>query len=336
MSQLLTCTSSTRPSDVRTGDLLFETDTNRLIFWDGIIWRVYNSDATLPGTGGDDELHYPAGIWSDSGATYYVDTAPFLHFDYKYIDGQTASDGAAEDGKVLQDKDATSSGIAFWGSRSSTHRFYSTSSVANNQLAYNDARKGFHWRKYFTGASSSQAVASLASSGTTLASETVNARVFTYFIVLGITSDENAGNYINTSSSDTQNLLTHVGGSKLMAGKSVFGMGSPSSLTPPDNGDPVIAVVRSNGDGTASGWVRGAKEGDIGAGGGRQMAVSGISGAATATFGHSMGFTSSSVYWKGVVSEILLYKSTLSSAQINTITSYLCNKYNYSHIALNV
>lgn len=336
MSQLLTCTSSTRPSDVRTGDLLFETDTNRLIFWDGIVWRVYNSDVTLPGTGGDDELHYPAGIWSDSGATYYVDTAPFLHFDYKYIDGQTASNGTAEDGKVLQDNAATSSGIPFWGSRSSTHRLYSSSSNMNNQLVYNDERKGFHWRKYYTGASGSQAVASLASSGTTLAFETVNARVFTYFIVLGVTSVENDGNYINTSSSGVSNLFTNVGSNKFMAGKSVFSMGDPNSLTPPDNGDPIIAVVRSNGNGTASGWVRGAKEGDLGPSGGRLMAVNGISGSATLKFGESMGFNGSSQYWKGVVSEILLYKSTLSSAQINTITSYLCNKYDYSHIALNV
>lgn len=336
MSQLLTCTSSTRPSDVRTGDLLFETDTNRLIFWDGIIWRVYNSDATLPGTGGDDELHYPAGIWSNSSANYYVDTAPFLHFDYKYIDGQTASNGTAEDGKVLQDNAATSSGIPFWGSRSSTHRLYSTSSNVNNQLVYNDARKGFHWRKYFSGSHSSNAIASLASSGTTLAFETLNAQIFTYFIVLGITSTENSGNYINTSSSNVSNLLTNIGTNKFMAGRSIFSIGDPNSLTPPDNGDPIIAVVRSNGNGTASAWVRGAKEGDLGSGGGRQMAVDGIGGSVVLKFGQSMGFDSSSQYWKGVVSEILLYKSTLSSAQMNAITSYLNNKYNYSNIALNI
>lgn len=46
MSTLSNCTSSTRPASPATGDTLFETDTKKIIVWNGSNWYVYNYDAS--------------------------------------------------------------------------------------------------------------------------------------------------------------------------------------------------------------------------------------------------------------------------------------------------
>ena len=46
MSTLSNCTSSTRPASPSTGDTLFETDTKKIIVWNGSNWYVYNYDDT--------------------------------------------------------------------------------------------------------------------------------------------------------------------------------------------------------------------------------------------------------------------------------------------------
>lgn len=44
MSTLLTTTSNTRPGTPAAGDMYYETDTNKIIVYDGTDWREYNSD----------------------------------------------------------------------------------------------------------------------------------------------------------------------------------------------------------------------------------------------------------------------------------------------------
>lgn len=46
MSILNTTTSTTRPDDASVGAIYFETDTNRMILWDGTAWREYNADSS--------------------------------------------------------------------------------------------------------------------------------------------------------------------------------------------------------------------------------------------------------------------------------------------------
>ena len=87
MSKIKTTTSTTRPPDAAPGELFFETDTNRLIFWDGSKYHVYNRDSLIQTTGGTEELHYPQGIYADSSATYYISQSPMLHFDTSHMNG---------------------------------------------------------------------------------------------------------------------------------------------------------------------------------------------------------------------------------------------------------
>ena len=90
-------TSTTRPSDPMAGTLLLETDTKRLLLWDGSAYHVYNRDTISYPTGGEDDLHYPSGLFTDSSATYYISTTPAFHFDTSLINGFSANDLSHDD-----------------------------------------------------------------------------------------------------------------------------------------------------------------------------------------------------------------------------------------------
>ncbi len=75
-STLETCTSSSRPGSPSDGDTLFETDTNKVITWDGSAWRVYNSDNS---------------VGYDLDGTNITTVAPLFHFDAEKINGTDAS-----------------------------------------------------------------------------------------------------------------------------------------------------------------------------------------------------------------------------------------------------
>lgn len=46
MAKLNTVTSSTRPASPAAGETYFETDTNKIIIWDGSAWTEIVSDGT--------------------------------------------------------------------------------------------------------------------------------------------------------------------------------------------------------------------------------------------------------------------------------------------------
>ena len=75
MSTLNTCTSSTRPSSPAAGDTLFETDTNKIIVYDGTTFKDYISDS---GTYALD-------------ASYSLSVRPLWHFDAGLINGVDTS-----------------------------------------------------------------------------------------------------------------------------------------------------------------------------------------------------------------------------------------------------
>jgi hypothetical protein len=93
MSRLTTTTSLTRPSDPVTGTLLYETDTNRLLYWDGASYRVFNADSLSNPSGGTDDIHYPSGLFTNSSANYYITTTPQFHLDTSYISGVSGTAG---------------------------------------------------------------------------------------------------------------------------------------------------------------------------------------------------------------------------------------------------
>jgi len=71
MSTFSTCTSTTRPTSPATGDVLFETDSNNIIIWDGTNWRGYqNNGISVSGWSGQNRL-----TASFDGTNDYMETS---------------------------------------------------------------------------------------------------------------------------------------------------------------------------------------------------------------------------------------------------------------------
>jgi hypothetical protein len=79
-STLLTCTESSRPASPSAGDTLFETDTNKVIVYDGSAWKVYNSDNA---------------VGYNLDGTNITSVAPLFHFDAEKINGTDATGNPA-------------------------------------------------------------------------------------------------------------------------------------------------------------------------------------------------------------------------------------------------
>lgn len=67
MAQLMTTTSNARPRNVKPGTILIETDTGRLIVWDGQAWRLFAPSATLDQSFQNARSVYIQGSINDSG-----------------------------------------------------------------------------------------------------------------------------------------------------------------------------------------------------------------------------------------------------------------------------
>ena len=84
MSTLNTCTQLTRPSNPAAGSLFFETDTSKMILWDGSAWSEYNPDSST--VAGDWII--VKDNWKDFGRPL-----PTSMWDATRIDAQGASCG---------------------------------------------------------------------------------------------------------------------------------------------------------------------------------------------------------------------------------------------------
>ena len=69
MAQLMTTTSTTRPRNIKAGTILIETDTGRLIVWDGQVWRLFAASATLDQSFQNARSVYLQGFANDGGRT---------------------------------------------------------------------------------------------------------------------------------------------------------------------------------------------------------------------------------------------------------------------------
>ena len=70
MSNLHTCTSTTRPSSPNQGDMLFETDSNKLILYYNGAWLTFGASAQASST----VLSIDIGVGVESDITTYFET----------------------------------------------------------------------------------------------------------------------------------------------------------------------------------------------------------------------------------------------------------------------
>lgn len=107
MAKIPPITSDNRPSDPAQGEVYYESDTNRIVVFDGSVWHVYNRDSLSYSTGGADDLHYPQGLYTDSTANYYIANSPAIHMDANHVDGLNVTGGLSHEDEVSSWYDRT-------------------------------------------------------------------------------------------------------------------------------------------------------------------------------------------------------------------------------------
>ena len=78
MSKLNVTTSTTRPASPNTGSIFFETDTNKLIFWDGSVWHMFDRDsvtAAAPSNTLTFELSFISNSGGETSLQFSIDDA---------------------------------------------------------------------------------------------------------------------------------------------------------------------------------------------------------------------------------------------------------------------
>lgn len=286
MSSLQTCTSSTRPSSPTNGQVLFETDTNKIIIYDlsATAWSVYNADGITYLSGGADELHYTGGIYDDTGATYYIGTTPEIHFDAAFLDGQDSANNPSN-----------GSAVSSWSNRSGSSTSYTaTQATASAQPTFTTIGDGSKPCVTFDGGDFLDTANNYAlSSDLTLitVSKSTNAAKSA---VLGW----------NGAWQNTIWLKASFNSSDYVTG------GSRGDLTAPEN-FAFHTVTRASG--TAKLYENG----------GTAL----WSGSNTSTMNAGRIGRNQLDYHSGNISEILVFNSALSTANLNTIRAYVSNKY---------
>jgi hypothetical protein len=94
MSTISSVLSTAKPVDPNPGSLFYFTDTNQIAIYQGNgTYYMYNRDTSAYSSGGDEELNYSGGIFSDSSTQFYISSTPSLHYDIAYPNGsQTWAD----------------------------------------------------------------------------------------------------------------------------------------------------------------------------------------------------------------------------------------------------
>lgn len=103
MAAISTCLSTGRPSNPANGDILFETDTLRLIIWSAAAgggvgaWMFQATDGfQFPTINNIDLLNYTGGKTTpDLSSPYMLDATPQIHLDARFIDGVDAANNPA-------------------------------------------------------------------------------------------------------------------------------------------------------------------------------------------------------------------------------------------------
>ena len=305
MSTLLTTTSTTRASlSPSAGDVFFETDTTRIIVYDGTDYVVFNKDGVSFSGGGAEELHYAGGPFSDATADYFVSDAPVLHFDSARADGSLPTPtNVINMGPQFNSigNEVNPNGRA-WRNRLDTTQFFADNS---RNLVYDQTEKAY----FIEGRNPS----------TTGVEEDI-AGDFTYFLVqkdpvkiLGLTHDNNTG----------KEMLVYDGSNMYLAGYTVGGASAVASSG--ISGELDLFAVRRAG-GIAKLWTL-SKAPGVPAGTNRRGATINTGNQPVKNLHvRSLG-RHKTTKLDGYLYEMIVFPTALSQANMDIVHKYIINKY---------
>ena len=305
MSRLSTCSSSSRPSAPNNGDTLFETDTKRVIVYDGTAsaWRLYNSDGVAYNTAGIGELHYSSGIFSNASATYYLSVNPTMHFDGKYIDGADSANNPANGGAV-----------STWSDRSGNITNYDlTQATGSNQATFDTLTEGQNSLAFSSG--------DFYSIGTNYTGASGGDYTCVYVAKIPGATD-NAIQYAplaNGNNTSTIWFNASTFGDVVHSSTSRgFTSGGSTGTAMPTVFNPLHLFIVQRSSSTVTGYTGGNNQ---------QFSHASVSNGTTIS---EFGRASSSYKTVGNIFEVMFFDSALSTANLNVITNYVANKYGIS------
>lgn len=298
MSKIPTYTGATRPTSPAAGDAIYLTDANKFAIYDGDVsdWRYFQPDTVVYNSAGPSELHYTGGLYDSTSAQYYVATAPIMHFDASFMDGNTAA-GNPSNGVV----------VGTWGDRSGNSTDYSLSqSSASIQPDYYDS--GSLKGVTLGGSDSFNLANSLAVTSTS---------DFTQIIVHTDTSGSGRISGLSPNSHANANGFFVGGG-----GNGPLKMGGSNISSPPtfSSTNPNLHIVRKTGT-TFDYWYQGGARHDT--------------GSRTVNNTYTKMFTTySTAGIDSRIHEVIIFSAAISVADLEKIRSYLDNKYSLNSTTL--
>lgn len=102
MSVITSLPSSSKPANPIPGSMFYFTDTNQIAIYEGAgTYQIYAKDASAYSIGGEENLNYSGGLYSDSSSPYYLSVAPNNHFDMEFLNGVEKTDWLNSDGDPI-------------------------------------------------------------------------------------------------------------------------------------------------------------------------------------------------------------------------------------------
>jgi len=246
---------------------------------------------------GANDLNYTGGIYFDTGATYYIGTAPEMHFDAAILDGADPANNPT-----------ANSSVSSFGDRSGNATNYDASQAnASYQPTYKSS-SGLSYVEVGNNNYMPLANSKIIGSGDNLTVIQVGKRTTDYYST--VLADSSAASY-----QDAAYYLIGTNSHYMMET-----LNSTTSFTQTDlNSLHIIASQRNSG--SFSVWLNSGS-----------AKISGVSNTNTATYDRLYQGNNTTAI-NGDYYETLYFNSALSVSDINIVRSYLANKYSITSSA---
>lgn len=292
-------TDANLPSNPSTADVHLETNTGRLRWWDGTYWNTFNYDSQYDPNYASNQLGYSGGLFSSTN--YNISVQPEMHFDAAILDGSDAANNPSHGGSV-----------STWGDRSGNASNYDLSqATGSNQATFDTQTEGKISLEFTSG--------DYYSIGTNYTGSTSGN--YTVVYVAKIPGSTNGTLlYAPLSNGNSPSTIWFNGGiyGDLVHGSTSKGFtsgGDPSGTALPTAFNPLHLYIVQRTSNTAVGYTGGNNQ---------EWSYASVNAAVTIS---EFGQASSTYTTAGNIFEVMFFDSALSTTDLNTITSYVGNKY---------
>ena len=141
MSNIRVVTSGDRGAVTpENGELLFESDTGRLLVYYQGVYHKYNLTGKTNLTGDQEHLHYTDGLFDQLDARYRLDVTPVLHHDAMFVNGVDQTNNPPHDTNVNYRGMYDTHGYGVWRNRVTSKPQHDIYMGAGFGISYTDGQ----------------------------------------------------------------------------------------------------------------------------------------------------------------------------------------------------